>query len=34
MEFSIGGIFGLYGGMICGILGWWFGRQKRRKIEA
>ncbi|WP_342440923.1 hypothetical protein MHB40_16080 [Lysinibacillus sp. FSL K6-0057] len=31
MEFSIGGIFGLYGGMICGILGWWFGRQKAKK---
>ncbi|HHW38737.1 MAG TPA: hypothetical protein GXX18_16140 [Bacillales bacterium] len=31
MEVSIGGIIGLYGGMICGILGWWFGRKKARK---
>lgn len=31
MEFSIGGIFGLYGGMIFGILGWWFGRKKAKK---
>jgi hypothetical protein len=21
----------LYGGLICGTLGWWFGRQKARK---
>ncbi len=31
MEVSFGGIIGLYGGMICGILGWWFGRKKARK---
>lgn len=31
MELSIGGIIGLYGGMICGILGWWFGRKKARE---
>lgn len=31
MEFSIGGIVGLYGGMICGVLGWWFGRKKAKK---
>ncbi|KOP79293.1 hypothetical protein AMS59_09730 [Lysinibacillus sp. FJAT-14745] len=31
MEVSIGGIIGLYGGMICGILGWWFGRKKARE---
>lgn len=31
MGISIGGIIGLYGGMICGILGWWFGRKKARK---
>jgi hypothetical protein len=31
MEISIGGIIGLYGGLICGTLGWWFGRQKARK---
>lgn len=31
MEVSIGGIIGLYGGMICGILGWWFGRKKAKE---
>lgn len=31
MGVSIGGIIGLYGGMICGILGWWFGRKKARE---
>lgn len=31
MEVSLGGILGLYGGMICGILGWWFGRKKARE---
>lgn len=31
MGISIGGIIGLYGGMICGILGWWFGRKKAKK---
>lgn len=31
MEFSIGGMIGLYGGMFCGLLGWWFGRKKARK---
>lgn len=31
MEVSIGGAIGLYGGMICGLLGWWFGRKKARK---
>ncbi len=31
MEFSIGGIVALYGGMIFGILGWWFGRKKAKK---
>lgn len=31
MEFSIWGIIGLYGGMFCGILGWWFGRRKARE---
>lgn len=25
------GMLGLYGGMICGVLGWWFGRKKARK---
>lgn len=30
MVVSIGGIIGLYGGMICGIIGWWFGRKKAR----
>lgn len=28
MEINIWGMIGLYGGMICGILGWWFGRKK------
>lgn len=31
MEVSIGGIIGLYGGIICGLFGWWFGRKKARK---
>ncbi len=31
MEISIGGIIGLYGGMTCGILGWWLGRSKAKK---
>ncbi|WP_155591914.1 hypothetical protein [Lysinibacillus cavernae] len=31
MEISIGGVLGLYGGMTCGILGWWLGRRKARK---
>lgn len=31
MDISIGGIIGLYGGMICGLLGWWFGRKKAKK---
>lgn len=31
MAVSIEGILGLYGGMIFGILGWWFGRKKARK---
>lgn len=28
---SVSGLIGLYGGMICGILGWWFGRKQARK---
>ncbi|ATP42143.1 hypothetical protein CSE16_20190 [Solibacillus sp. R5-41] len=31
MEISIGGMIGLYGGMLCGLLGWWFGRKKARE---
>ncbi|WP_274308493.1 hypothetical protein [Solibacillus daqui] len=31
MGINIGGMIGLYGGMVCGILGWWFGRQKAKK---
>lgn len=31
---SVGGLIGLYGGMVCGILGWWFGRKQARKKRA
>ena len=31
MDISIGGMIGLYGGMLCGLLGWWFGRKKARE---
>lgn len=31
MELNIGCMIGLYGGVICGLLGWWFGRKKARK---
>ncbi|KAB8135708.1 hypothetical protein F9U64_10540 [Gracilibacillus oryzae] len=31
MEVSIGGIIGLYGGMLFGVLGWWFGRKKAKE---
>lgn len=31
MDISIGGMIGLYGGMFCGLLGWWFGRKKARE---
>lgn len=31
MDISIGGMIGLYGGMICGLLGWWFGRRAAKK---
>ncbi|MEG0385722.1 MAG: hypothetical protein RR642_13305 [Solibacillus sp.] len=31
MSVSIGGMIGLYGGMLCGLLGWWFGRKKARE---
>lgn len=31
MDISIGGMIGLYGGAICGLLGWWFGRKMARK---
>ena len=31
MEVSIGGIIGLYGGIICGLFGLWFGRKKARE---
>lgn len=31
MDGAIGGMVGLFGGMIFGALGWWFGRQKAKK---
>lgn len=31
MDVSLIGMIGLYGGMLCGILGWWFGRKKARE---
>ena len=31
MDVSLIGMVGLYGGMLCGILGWWFGRRKARE---
>ncbi|MGM8366307.1 hypothetical protein ACLIBG_12630 [Virgibacillus sp. W0181] len=31
MDVSVVGMIGLYGGMIFGIFGWWFGRKKARE---
>lgn len=31
MDISIGGMIGLYGGILCGLLGWWFGRKKAKE---
>lgn len=31
MGVQIGGLIGLYGGAICGILGWWLGRHFAKK---
>jgi len=31
MEIQIWGLAGLYGGMICGLLGWYVGRRKAQK---
>lgn len=31
MEISIEGIIGLYGGMLFGLFGWWFGRRSALK---
>lgn len=28
---EIGGMIGLYGGLICGLIGWWFGRKLAKK---
>lgn len=33
MEVSIGGMIGLYGGMICGLLGWCLDGKRPEKIE-
>lgn len=31
MDISIGGMIGLYGGMLGGLLGWWIGRKKAKE---
>lgn len=31
MDVSIGAMIGMFGGMICGIFGWWFGRRKAKQ---
>lgn len=31
MSISIGGMLGLYGGLLFGIFGWWYGRKKSRE---
>lgn len=31
MEVQIGGLIGLYGGLLCGLAGWYFGRKKAKK---
>lgn len=31
MGVQIGGLIGLYGGAVCGILGWYFGRRMAKK---
>ncbi|MFD2130142.1 hypothetical protein ACFSKI_02570 [Pseudogracilibacillus auburnensis] len=31
MGIQIGGLLGLYGGLFCGVLGWYFGRKKAAK---
>ena len=31
MDMQLGGMLGLYGGMIMGLAGWWFGRKKARE---
>lgn len=31
MEIQYGALLGLYGGLLCGVLGWYFGRRKGEK---
>lgn len=30
MELNIGAMIGLYGGLLAGLMGWWYGRKKAR----
>lgn len=31
MEINIGALIGLYGGVVAGLMGWWYGRKKARE---